>query len=162
MNIIKKGNKIMQKLINNPYFHLIVRLALGGLFIIVGMGKIADPKLFAREIGNYDLLPVYLINLFALTLPWVEVAAGIFILAGVRVKTNSIIAGGLLVVFIIAVSTAWARGLNINCGCFASMAEEKVGLWKILQNAGWLLLAIALIYSKNRKFTLENLSLKDK
>ncbi len=151
----------MQRLINNPYFHLILRLALGGLFVIVGMGKIADPKLFAREIGNYDMLPVYLINFFALTLPWVEVISGIFIMAGVRVKANSAIAGGLLFVFIVAVLTAWARGLNINCGCFSSMAEEKVGLLKIVQNAGWLLLCVALFYSKTRKFTLENLSVKD-
>lgn len=139
---------------NNPYISLISRLILGTVFIVVGVTKIIDPKLFSNEIGNYEMLPDILINIPAIILPWLELVVGFMLVLGVKLKENAFIAGVLLILFTLAVSIAWARGLNINCGCFSAIKEEKVGILKILQNSGMIVLSFLIFISKNNKFRL--------
>jgi len=146
----------MEMLKNNPYIPLISRIIVGSVFIVVGVTKILDPKLFANEIGNYDLLPNYVLHIPAIILPWIELVVGMLLVLGIKLKTNSLIAGTLLVIFTIGVITAWSRGLDINCGCFSSIKEEKVGLSKVLQNSGLILLTILTFISNSTKFKLKS------
>jgi hypothetical protein len=46
----------------------------------------------------------------------------------------------LLILFISLHGSAWARGLDINCGCFSVHASDKAPdyLWLILRNVGLL------------------------
>lgn len=145
----------MEVLKNNPYISLISRIILGTVFVVVGITKIMDPNLFANEIGNYDLLPNVLTHIPAIILPWVELVLGFMLLFGVKLKESSFLAGTLLLVFTLAVAIAWARGLNISCGCFSTLKEEKVGLSKILQNSGLLVLTYLTFISKSNKFRLD-------
>jgi len=145
----------MEMLKNNPYIALIARVLVGSVFVVVAVTKIMDPKLFANEIGNYDLLPNYLLNIPAIILPWIELVVGFMLLMGIKLKTNSFIAGSLLVVFTIGVITAWSRGLDINCGCFSAIKEEKVGLSKVLQNSGLIILTVITYISNATKFKLK-------
>lgn len=145
----------MEMLKNNPYVSLIARIVLGCVFIVVGVTKIAEPKLFANEIGNYQMLPDIIVNLPAIILPWLELVSGLMLILGVKLRESSFIAGVLLVFFTLAVAIAWARGLNINCGCFSTLKEEKVGLSKILQNSGLLILSYLIFISKSTKFRLD-------
>lgn len=139
---------------NNPYLSLIARIIVGTMFIVVGVTKILDPKGFANEIGNYDLLPTYLLNIPAIILPWIEFVVGFMLLIGIKVRANSFIAGILLIIFTIGVIIAWARGLDISCGCFSAIKEEKVGISKVLQNSGLILLTYISFISKSTKFKL--------
>ena len=45
------------------------------------------------------------------------------------------LACALMVVFIVAQSQAWARGLTLDCGCFGALAQQKVGLASVLRDA---------------------------
>ncbi|MFP4369223.1 MAG: MauE/DoxX family redox-associated membrane protein [Candidatus Kapaibacterium sp.] len=145
----------MKRFLDNPYLALIARLILGFMFIIVGIAKIHEPAVFAEEIGNYRILPEFMLNFIALLLPWLELLSGLFIIAGVRIRANTIITGALLIVFIIAVASADIRGLDINCGCYSNIAEQKVGMAKILENTGLLILAVYLYIFPNNRFSLE-------
>jgi uncharacterized membrane protein YphA (DoxX/SURF4 family) len=146
----------MKKLLNNDYLILASRLFLGFFFVLAAIGKIADPTTFAKEMGNYQIFPFFSLNIFALILPWLELISGMMLIFGIKLKANSIITGGLLIIFIIAVFSAMMRGLNINCGCFSNKITI-VGWNKILENTGLLLLAIALYFTQSRKFSfLEN------
>lgn len=131
-----------------------MRILLGVVFIYAAISKASDPEGFARAIANYKLLPIFLINILALILPWIELCAGILLVFGVLVKENSMILGGLLVVFVIAILISLARGLNIDCGCFGTVGGTKVGIQKILENIGLLLSAIILIKFESKSFTL--------
>jgi hypothetical protein len=64
---------------------------------------------------------------------------------GISVKENSAILSGLLLVFIIAIAISLVRGLNIDCGCFGTTGGTKVGIQKLLENFGLLLLGLILI-----------------
>jgi len=114
---------------------LIMRLALGGIFIVAGIMKIIDPAAFAKDIGNYRLLPHDVINLLAITLPWIEVVAGGLLVVGIWKRTNALLITLMMAVFIIAVGQAVARDLNISCGCFGTVDGRKAGMVALAQDA---------------------------
>ena len=145
----------------NAQINLIIRLFIGGLFIITGIGKIADPVLFAKEIANYRMLPDISINLLAIILPWIELVVGILFIFGIRVKASIFLLAGMLLMFNIAVASAWARGLNINCGCFSNIAKETVGIGKLSENFAMFLALAFMFFFPNNRFSFETFLLKE-
>jgi putative oxidoreductase len=115
-------------------FNLILRLILGGVFIAAGVLKIWEPAAFAADIGNYRLLPHEAVNLLAITLPWIEVAAGLLLVCGIWRRTSALVITVLMIVFLAAIGQALARGLDIRCGCFGTVEARKVGVLAIGQD----------------------------
>lgn len=147
-------------ILNNPFIQLIARLTVGFVFLAFSLDKIVEPAEFAKSMTNYQILPSFLINISSLILPWVELLIGVFLIVGVRLKASSLISTGLLSIFIIAVAIAWAKGLDINCGCSATK-PQSVGLPKILENTAMLVLSIIIYYFPNSKFTFERFLKKE-
>ena len=135
----------MNKLLSNKYLLILFRIIVGFVFIYAGILKISDPAGFSEAINNYDLLPLSFVNFFAITLPWIEVVAGLFLLFGISVKENSFIISVMLVVFIFAIVISLGRGLNIECGCFGTSSGSKVGIIKLLENSLLLTFSFLLI-----------------
>jgi uncharacterized membrane protein YphA (DoxX/SURF4 family) len=119
-----------------------LRLIVGGIFIVAALPKIADPAGFARDIHNYRLLPFALENVFALTLPWIELLAGLGLVLNIAPRGSSLIIGGLLVVFLVAIAQAVVRNLDIDCGCFGTNDASKTGWLALLRDAVFLVLAL--------------------
>jgi uncharacterized membrane protein YphA (DoxX/SURF4 family) len=124
----------MNKLLSNKYLLFLFRVIVGFVFIYTGILKISDPAGFSDAINNYDLLPLSFVNFFAITLPWIELVAGLFLLFGISVKESSFIISVMLVVFILAIIISLGRGLNIDCGCFGTNSGTKVGIIKLVEN----------------------------
>ncbi len=122
--------------------NFILRLALGGIFVVYGAPKIVNPAAFATSIDNYRLLPHEWINLLAITLPWIEVVAGLLLIVGVWKRANALLITVMLVVFLAAISQAVARGLNIECGCTGTVGGRKVGLMAIAEDLAMLAAAV--------------------
>jgi putative oxidoreductase len=104
---------------------LLLRLALGGVFIYAGALKIVDAAEFARAIHNYQLTPRLLSTLLAVYLPWLEVLAGLALILRRLPLGAALALTTMSAVFLIALTSAWARGLDISCGCF-SKEEHKI------------------------------------
>lgn len=136
---------MISRILNNSILLIAIRIFFGFIFIFAAVTKIADPAGFSQSIYNYKLMPDFSINFLAIAFPWIELVTGILLVFGIAVKENSAILTGLLVVFIIAISISMARGLNIDCGCFGTIEGSKVGLMKILENVGLLILGLILI-----------------
>ncbi len=136
----------MNNFLSNKYLLFLFRIILGFVFIYAGILKISDPAGFSEIIINYKLLPLLFINFFAITLPWIEVVAGLFLLFGISVKENSFIISIMLVVFIFAIVISLGRGLNIECGCFGTSSGTKVGIIKLVENI--VLLTFSLLLTK--------------
>ena len=129
---------------------LVARLYLGGIFLWACWHKIADPYAFALDVATYQIMPLSLINFFALILPWIELAAAAMLVLGVRAA--SLLVAGMMAMFLCALSIALSRGLQLSCGCFASQgATEDPISWKTLVRDGaWLLLALyVLVFDAN-------------
>ena len=126
-------------------FNFILRLALGGIFIAAGVVKIINPAGFASDISNYPMLPHEWINLLAITLPWIEVAAGLLLITGPWKRASALAIMLMMVVFLAAISQATARGLNIKCGCFGTVEGRKVGLIALAEDTAMFFAAVWLI-----------------
>ena len=65
---------------------------------------------------------------------------------------------GLLVIFIVAVISAAARGLSIDCGCFGGGGEVAAGQTaygvEIARDLGFLMLALWLVWHPRSRFAL--------
>jgi uncharacterized membrane protein YphA (DoxX/SURF4 family) len=96
----------------------LARWILGGVFLVASASKIPHPVDFAQSISNYALLPPSLIPLPALIVPWLEATAGLFLILGFLSSSSALVLGILSATFGLAVLTALARGLSIECGCF--------------------------------------------
>lgn len=116
------GKKI-SRFLSTQIVQTFCRFILGGIFIYASIDKIRNPHDFAQIIYDYQLLPDIFIYFVAVTLPWVEMVTGLFLISGVFTRTSSIILSSLLLAFIVAFIISEIRGFNISCGCFSN--EEK-------------------------------------
>jgi uncharacterized membrane protein YphA (DoxX/SURF4 family) len=115
---------------------LIVRWLIAAIFIFAGITKILNPENFARDIDNYRMLPYLLVTIMAIILPWLEILCGIFLIIGKWEKGAAFMLLILTMMFLIAMSSAIFRGLDITCGCFAMTAEgTKVGMTRLIQDS---------------------------
>lgn len=120
---------MLNKLFTNKYFALLVRVVLGAVFIYSSLDKIGNMPDFAKVILNYKILPVELVNLLAIFLPWLELVIGLCLIIGKFERASLILYSALLVVFIIALSQALIRGLDISCGCFSVDPSTTSEVW---------------------------------
>jgi uncharacterized membrane protein YphA (DoxX/SURF4 family) len=123
----------------------------GGLFIYASLDKLMNQEEFSKAIYNYKFLPSVFINLFAIVIPYVELVAGLFLIFGIYRKGSSFLFIVLLVMFIIALAQAYARGLDIDCACFSleSTGQKSDILIRIIEDI--FLLFATLIIFKNTK-----------
>jgi len=126
--------------------NLVLRVFLGGFYLIAGGLKVTDPGKFAQAVGNYRLLPHEMINLVAITLPWIEVVAGLFLILGIWRVASAWLINLMTLVFIGAIASAVARGLNVECGCFGTVGGRRVGLTAIVEDVFLLACGLWLVW----------------
>lgn len=134
---ISRGEKYkMKDILYNKYFQLVLRLILGATFIYASAAKLFHPADFAKAILRYEMLPIYLVNLQAIMMPWIEFFTGVLLILGIFKKGSSLIASASLVIFLVALISAYARGLDISCGCFSLEESSSKGdiLYRIIQD----------------------------
>ena len=109
---------------------LLCRLLLGGVFLWAGVAKARDPVAFLWDIGGYGVVWGWAAAAAALYLPWLEIVTGGALLLRRGDRGAVIAAAALLVLFLAALAQAWARGLDVHCGCFgASGASGQYAWW---------------------------------
>lgn len=162
----------------NPYFTLLSRLVLGGIFLLAGLTKLGDANTLASNIADYEMgIPLAAQNIMANVLPPLEIGLGVWILIGLFTRFAAGLAGALVVVFLIAMVQATFRGLIIDCGCVATgshanpvgsgivaalgpvgqfLTNEKVGVGSIIRDVIFLVMALHLI-KVSTVFALDNL-----
>ena len=97
---------------------LVARLILGGVLLIAGGLKAFKPAESASAVAAYKILPTQIAHIVGFALPWLEIAIGLLLIIGLSVRMAAIVAGGIMVIFIAAIISIWARGILIDCGCF--------------------------------------------
>ena len=129
------------------------RLVLAGIFLYAGYAKIFLPSmtprppvrlalsLFAMQVDSYQLLPPLAVNFVAHTLPFAELALGLLLLIGWRLRVWATLVSLIMLGFFAAVVRSYAMGLQINCGCFAN--PEPLTIKTVVRDG--LLAALALI-----------------
>ena len=141
------------------WFGLFARLTLGGVIFAAGALKVTTPYKSAAAMRAYELLPVSIANFFGYVLPWFEVGLGALLILGVATRLSGFIAGSLMIAFILAIASAWARGLSIDCGCFGGGGQVAPGetkyLQEIVRDFGLAFLGFYLYLRPHTKWALE-------
>ena len=122
---------------------LALRLILGAVFLYAAYTKLSQPwLLFALSLDSYQLLPEWAVLAVARTLPWTELALGVLLLSGWKIRYASIAATAILALFFSIMLYQYAGGGGIDCGCFG--VGEALSA-KTLARDGALLFAACLL-----------------
>jgi uncharacterized membrane protein YphA (DoxX/SURF4 family) len=152
-----------------PHASLAGRLVLAAVLAASGWPKLTDPDGTLRSVRAFRLLPEAVVPAFGYALPAVELVLAALLLAGLVTRAAAAVAAGLLVMFLIGIAAAWARGMSIDCGCFgvggATVADPVRGYVidllrdaALLALAGWLVLRPSSPFSADRRLGLSPLS----
>ncbi len=145
-------------LYGNPYASVIFRWAVGLIFIYASMDKLFHPSAFTVAVYNYKILPGGLINLVAITLPWLELVCGILLIMGLFPRAAALILSLLLVVFFFALSISLYRGIDISCGCFTvSTAAEKINVTYMVRDVLVLAMSFQILCFDRNLLSIERL-----
>ena len=139
-----------------PWVGLAIRLAAAGIWLAAGAAKVADLAHFHDQVRAYDVLPHALVGPFAYALPFIEVVVGLYLLVGLWIRPVAIVACALMVIFIVAQAQAWYRGLVLDCGCFGTISQQKVGPLTVLRDVALGLPSLAMAIWPARKLSLDS------
>jgi uncharacterized membrane protein YphA (DoxX/SURF4 family) len=125
---------------------LLLRLVIGAVFIYASVDKCLHPDRFADIVSDYQLLPPAFVNVFSIVLPWVELLTGVLLFLGAWVEATTVLAGGMTVMFIVAVAASLVRGTeHFHCGCFSTaLGDPTDGTGLLLRDIALLLACVAL------------------
>jgi uncharacterized membrane protein YphA (DoxX/SURF4 family) len=132
---------------------LLLRIALGAVFVYAAWVKLREPwELFALAVNSYQILPLKMVEYVARTLPWFELAIGVMLIVGKGLRIAAVANSVLLLVFFALIVRAYAKGMEISCGCFAN--NEPITWLTMLRDGSMLagsLLLTALAFRSRRK-----------
>ncbi len=106
-----------------PWLGLVVRLTLGVVAGWAGIAKMLDLPTSVRAVRAFQLLPEAIVPAVGYALPMVEIILAILLITGLITRYAAIVNGLIMLGFIFGISWAWAKGLNIDCGCFGGGGE---------------------------------------
>jgi uncharacterized membrane protein YphA (DoxX/SURF4 family) len=139
-----------------PGIVFILRVMLGIVFVVAAYGKLLHPDVLVSTVINFNILPMGLAKIFAYTLPWIEMIAGIMLIAGFGIRGASFAIGLLLVSFIIAIGINMHRGISMECGCFDIFGmNEKVGSEILFRDILFLIVAVSLVLTKDFMLSID-------
>ena len=137
---------------------ILLRAALAVTFIWACIHKIANPYEFGLQVATYQILPLSLINLQAVILPWVELVVGILLIAGLFTRASALVSIGMNAMFIAAIAMALAADLQLQCGCFASaQAGHDMDSSLLVRDSVFLIMGAALVFMKPDRLSVDHL-----
>lgn len=127
----------------NRWAILALRLVIGSVFLYSGWIKALGPEPFADSIVSFKIFPQWSVSPIALGLPIMEVAVGVMLITGLRLRLAAFSSVTLLGMFSVLLGSAMSRGIEIDCGCFGG---NSTSAGTSLARDLLLLLAAAFIY----------------
>lgn len=116
-----------------PSIGLLIRFALGTMFLAAGASKLSDLGEFADAIKHYRVIPGATAGAAARAVSVTEVVLGTVLIAGLAIPYASLGGSVLLVVFALAMAVNLFRGRQIPCGC--KRESEPIQIKHIVRNA---------------------------
>lgn len=127
----------VKRILADPTLTLALRLSAGAVLVYASYDKLLGAQAFADAVDDYRILPLALVNLTAVALPWVELVTGLCLILGLGTPGAGLVTAALGAVYAAALTSALLRGLVIGCGCFGVEGDAPLA-WSDL----WLRLAL--------------------
>ncbi|WP_156229494.1 DoxX family protein [Corynebacterium comes] len=127
-------------------------------WITAGVAKLDNHLNMTQAIMAYEIFTPQWSDLLARLIGPLEIAGGVLLLLGIFLRQSSKVATVVLLMFIIGIGQAWARGLGIDCGCFniePNMDKAAMDYFvTILRDIGYIALSVWTIYRPFKRFAL--------
>jgi uncharacterized membrane protein YphA (DoxX/SURF4 family) len=140
---------------------VLARVVVGAVWVVAGILKLPDPNENVRAVRAYEILPESLVTVVGHGLPVLEILVGLCLLLGLFTRVAAAVSALLLVAFLVGISSAWARGLSIDCGCFGGGAGPTENAqakypWELARDVGLLLLSVWLVWRPRTPLAADN------
>jgi uncharacterized membrane protein YphA (DoxX/SURF4 family) len=141
------------------WFGTLARLVVGGVWLVAGLLKVSDGAASVRAVRAFRLLPEPLVPTVGHALPALEIVVGLALVLGALTRGTAVVSSLLQVAFIIGIASAWARGLEIKCGCFGNGGFDGDAAskypWDIARDTGLLLVSLWLVWRPRTRLALD-------
>jgi len=136
----------------------IARFGMAWVWIEAGVHKLGKTLDMTQAIKGYGIFTPEWAGYLATVIGPLEVIGGVLLLLGLFLRRSSIVATIVLLLFMVGIAQAWARGLDIDCGCFgydAQNPDRGMDYAKtLLRDAAYLFLTVWTIKRPFTKFAL--------
>lgn len=145
----------------HAWLGLLARLVTGGVWIVAGGLKVTEPAASIDAIRAYELLPWSIVEPLGYALPAIEIVVGLALVLGAFTRGAAVVSALLFVAFIIGIASVWARGIEIDCGCFGGGGPKEDAAssypWEIARDAGLLAASCYLVVVRRTRLAFDNL-----
>lgn len=149
----------------SPWLSLAARLGLGAMWLFYSLPKLTTPDVNAADVRRFQILPGGLVNSFAYTQPFLELALGLLLIVGLGTRLVAALSAVLLLVYIGGIVSLGARGIHISCGCGGNGAAVAAGQTRytldVLRDIGYLVPAAWLIWRPSSRFSADRVLLPE-
>jgi uncharacterized membrane protein YphA (DoxX/SURF4 family) len=143
------------------WFGTLARVVVGAVWLAAGLLKLTDGAASVRAVRAYQLLPEGIVPTVGHALPAFEIVIGLALVTGALTRAAGVASALLFVAFIVGIGSAWARGLQIDCGCFGGGGFDADATskypWEIARDTGLLLLSLWLVWRPRTRLALDSL-----
>lgn len=118
--------------------------SLGVLLLWSSWHHLANPWAFLVTVSRYDMVDARLTQIVAMVLPSFQFSLGVMMCANTFRRTTAAMTFTLMLLYSLAQVQALARGLSINCGCFAS-SGDKLSIFTVARTVCFAIAASAVL-----------------
>lgn len=140
---------------------LLARLVTGGVWIYAGAEKLPDPDQSVNAVRAYELLPGDTAVTVGHLLPILEIVVGAMLVLGILARGAAAVSALLFVAFIVGIVSVWARGMEIDCGCFGGGGYDPDASskypWEIARDTALLALSLYVVWLPRSRAALDSL-----
>src|SRR5699024_9064732 len=131
---------------NNDIVILVIRLCLTVFLLPSAIGKMMNMRAFVQGVAAYDILRGMFARLFGYILPWIELCLAGLLLAGIALPQAGLASGGLILIFIGAITLNIRQHRAIACNCYGIAGSKLISWGSVVRNILLLLLCGLLVY----------------
>lgn len=143
-----------------PWIGTAARLLTGTVWVVAGALKLPDLDASVRAVRAYDILPETIVPVVGTMLPILEVVIGLALLLGLVTRFSAVVSALLFGAFVIGIASVWARGIEIDCGCFGGGGAKEGAMdeypIKIAQDVGLMVASAWLVWRPRTRLAVDN------
>lgn len=135
----------------------LARFFMAYVWLDAGIAKLGVPLDVTKTIEAYEIFTPDWSYLLAHIIGPLEVAGGLLLLLGIKLRWSGKVSIIVLTLFIIGLLSAWQRGLVIDCGCFdpseAGEGESNL-LVTVARDLGYIAITGFMMWRPFKKFAI--------
>ncbi|HEY5040020.1 MAG TPA: MauE/DoxX family redox-associated membrane protein [bacterium] len=137
------------------------RVLCGAILVYASQDKLGDPEKFSKVVENYHVLPMSLIPLTAVVIPWLEFFTGICLMVGFRWRGAAFLFCALMGFYSLSLSWNLFHGVEMNCGCFSMDSTDKITWLTVSRDILFLGMGFIVLTADKTYASFEKLSSKN-